>query len=72
MEQHLVASMTVRTTLEVLLRKGFVTRQCDHQPYISTAVPKAILLHAAFERQLAELGATESDRAHVVEALCHG
>jgi predicted transcriptional regulator len=69
MEQHPAAYMTVRTTMGVLLRKGFVTRQRDTWPHTFTAAPKAVLLHAAFERMLTELGATAADRAHILEAL---
>src|SRR5262245_31556947 len=62
----------IKTTTEILLKKGFVTRQRNREwAHTYTAVPRAVLLAAAFERQLEELGATEADRAHILEALRH-
>jgi predicted transcriptional regulator len=69
---HPVAYMTLVTTMRRLLRKGFVMRKADRKPHIFTAVPRAVLLYAAIDRQLADLGATASDRAYIVEALRHG
>jgi predicted transcriptional regulator len=67
------AYTTVKTTMETLLDKGFVTRQRTNRwAHTYTAVSRVELLRAAFERQLAELEAREADRAHVLEALRHG
>jgi predicted transcriptional regulator len=67
-KHHPVAYMTAVTIVRAVWRKGFITRQCRHKLYIYTTVLKAVLLHAAFERQLTEPGATAVDRAHIVEA----
>jgi predicted transcriptional regulator len=64
------AYTTIKTITEALLKKGFVTRQRSRgwaHTYI--AVPRAVLLAAAFERQPEELGATADDHAHILEAL---
>jgi predicted transcriptional regulator len=66
------AYTTILTTLQELHSKGLVTRTRNKQHHLYQAVPKAEILAAAFERQLAELGATDSDRAYIVEALRHG
>jgi predicted transcriptional regulator len=62
--QHPVAYTTIITTLRVLLEKGFVTRlREDRLPHFFAAVPRAVLLHAAFEQQMAELGGQRQPRA---------
>jgi predicted transcriptional regulator len=66
------AYTTILTTLQELHSKGLVTRTRDKSHHVYTAVPRAEILAAAFERMLAELGATDSDRAQIVEALRHG
>lgn len=71
-EQRGVAPTTAQTTLGVLLRKGFVTYHRDERPYTYTAVPRAVLLHAAIDKLFGELGATAAERAHILEALRHG
>jgi predicted transcriptional regulator len=59
------AYTTVKTTIETLLDKGFVTRaRTRGWAHTYSAAPKAVLLAAVFEHQLAELGATPADRAH--------
>jgi predicted transcriptional regulator len=63
------AYTTILTTLQELHSKGLVTRTRDKQHHVYTAVPRAVLLHNAFERMLAELGATAAERIEVVEAL---
>jgi predicted transcriptional regulator len=67
-----VAYTTILTPLQELYAKGLVTRIRHKQRHVYQAVPKAVVLHTLFERMLAELGATESDRAHIVEALRQG
>jgi predicted transcriptional regulator len=66
------AYTTILTTLQELYAKGLVARARDKSHHVYTAVPKADILAAAFERQFAELGATDSDRAQIVEALRRG
>ena len=67
-----VAYTTILTTLQELHTKRLVTCTRGKSYHVYTAVPRAEILAAAFERQLAELGTTDSDRAHIVEALRHG
>jgi predicted transcriptional regulator len=65
-----IAYNTVKTIVERMTDKGFVTRERTGQwAHTYTAAPRAVLLAAAFERQLTELGATEADRASILEAL---
>ena len=67
------AYTTIKTTIEVLPKKGFVTRQRTARwAHTYTAAPRAVLLAAAFECHLAELGATPTERPHVAEALKDG
>jgi predicted transcriptional regulator len=69
-QRRRTAYTTIKTTTEVLLKKGFVTRRRPNRwAHTYTAVPRAVLLAAAFERQLEELGATEADRAQILEVL---
>jgi predicted transcriptional regulator len=63
------AYTTVLTTLQELYAKRLVTRTPSKPRHVYQAVPRAEFLAAIFERQLAELGATAADRAHVVEVL---
>jgi BlaI family transcriptional regulator, penicillinase repressor len=71
MQRPDVAYTTILTTLQELHTKNMVTRTEEQRPHIYHALPRAVLLHNAFERQLAELGATASDRAQILEALRH-
>jgi predicted transcriptional regulator len=64
-----VAYTTILTTLRELHDKGLVIRTPSKTRHVYQAVPRAALLHTAFERILVELGATDSDRAEIVEAL---
>ena len=67
------AYTTIKTVTEALLKKGFITRRrTTGWAHTYTAAPRAVLLAAAFERQLEELGATEVDRAQILEALQRG
>jgi predicted transcriptional regulator len=63
---------TVASPLQSLQRKGFVTKTGPHMEQRFHALPKQALLLLACERHLAELGATPTDRAHILEALRHG
>jgi predicted transcriptional regulator len=63
------AYTTILTTLQELHTKRLVTRARDKSHHVYTALPRAEILAAAFERMLAELGATAADRAGIVEAL---
>ena len=67
-----IAYPTILTPLQELHAKGMVTRTRQKQRHLCHAVPKAVVLCDAFERMLAELGATAADRAQIVEALRHG
>jgi predicted transcriptional regulator len=66
-----VAYTTILTPLRELHSKGLVSRVRQKQLHVYHAVPRAELLSAAFERILAELGATAADRARIAEALRH-
>src|SRR5262245_10103181 len=75
---HLLAQLdaddytTVASPLQSQQHKGCVTKTGTQMALRYHALPKPAPLVLASERHVAELGATEADRAHGAEALRHG